>query len=207
MLFFSSDQHYHHLNALKLIPSRPWSTIDEMNQGLLQAHNSVVSEDDVVIFLGDLVMGQKSETVPAIIPFLKGRKYLILGNHDAGFQARDQKFLDKIDIYLRNGIIGVRDGSIDLIEFLTKCGEHELVKSLGDLAIDLCHFPYKGVPDHSDMFEDRYASLKPEPSDKLLLHGHTHRETRRTAYNMIHVGVDAWGFLPVSFDQILELYL
>lgn len=203
-LFFTSDPHYHHVRALELMPHRPWKTLERMNEGLMARYNSSVSEDDVVIFLGDLVMGPKRETVPDIIPKLKGRKYLILGNHDAGFQLTGAKFIEKIKVYLDNGILAVLDGATELTPFLHKCGENALVESLGDLSINLCHFPYKGVADHDESLKPRYFELHPDQTTQLLLHGHTHQTHVNTGPSMLHVGVDSWDFRPVQLERLLE---
>ena len=201
MLYFTSDQHYHHLRALELMPGRPWSTLQAMNEGLILRHNSVVSQDDVVIMLGDFVMGPKAQNIPAILPRLLGRKYLILGNHDAGFNPQEHRAEEKLRLYTDHGINQLFHGCVSLNDLLRQIGEEDYITPEEIL---LCHFPYKGTPDHG--YEVRYEAQMPVPTDKLLLHGHTHRSEVKTSPKMIHVGVDAWNWTPVSLNQILDLY-
>jgi calcineurin-like phosphoesterase family protein len=75
----------------------------------------------------------------------------------------------------------------------------------------MCHFPYKGTPDHDDLaeHETRYLHLMPPKSETLLFHGHTHKPFEVTNEFMIHVGVDAWDWKPVNLIDLLsvaELY-
>lgn len=205
MLYFTSDTHFHHVRILELCPHRPYSTVDEMNRSLISNYNAKINEDDVVIFLGDLVMGQKHETVPAVVPRLRGRKYLLLGNHDGGFQRPEEKKTAAFNHYLENGLLGVRENCWDLADFLRSVGENNLAETLS-VPISICHFPYQGVADHADQHQDRYQDLKPLPVNKLLLHGHTHATEKVTSPNMIHIGVDSWNFAPVSLDEVITLY-
>ena len=40
--------------------------------------------------------------------------------------------------------------------------------------------------------------------DKVWLHGHIHNLWKKNG-NLINVGVDAWNYMPVTLDEILEL--
>ncbi len=85
-IFFISDHHFGHANTFQLFklsdgvtPLRPFSTVEEMDEFMVEKHNSVVSTKDKVYFLGDVVMSHKN------LPILKrmnGEKVLIKGNHD-----------------------------------------------------------------------------------------------------------------------------
>jgi calcineurin-like phosphoesterase family protein len=66
---------------------------------------------------------------------------------------------------------------------------------------DVCHFPFAG---DSGGKEDRYLEHRPIDSGQWLVHGHTH-STERIVDRMIHVGVDAWNYHPVSLDTIRGL--
>jgi calcineurin-like phosphoesterase family protein len=52
-----------------------------MDDFMLTAWNETVDDQDIVYHLGDVYMGSKGRE---ILPKLKGRKRLILGNHDVG---------------------------------------------------------------------------------------------------------------------------
>ena len=60
---------------------RPFSTLDEMHDGIIKAWNSVVKKTDTVYHLGDFSFGKASEWID-ILDQLKGNIILIKGNHD-----------------------------------------------------------------------------------------------------------------------------
>jgi len=100
MIFFTSDTHFNHANILRYCP-RPWSTVEEMNEGLIQNWNSVVGQEDTVYHLGDFAMGDRSK-VPEILSRLNGRIILVRGNHDFSkslgcFQEIHQHLVLEID--------------------------------------------------------------------------------------------------------------
>lgn len=83
-IFFSSDWHLNHKNIIKYC-NRPFSNIEEMRKKIIENHNSLVSNDDMVYHLGDFIFAPKSGIVDKIystLSKLNGRHILILGNHD-----------------------------------------------------------------------------------------------------------------------------
>lgn len=61
---------------------RDWSTDPEhMNEVMVEAWNTVVLPDDVVLHLGDFVFGSKQE-IKDTRDRLNGHLWLVLGNHD-----------------------------------------------------------------------------------------------------------------------------
>lgn len=79
-LFFTSDTHFNHANILRFC-NRPWESIEEHDQALIENWNSVVSPDDTVFHLGDFVFGGFPKW-KEIVEQLNGHIYLIRGNHD-----------------------------------------------------------------------------------------------------------------------------
>lgn len=79
--FFLSDPHFGHSKITDgtFNPRRPFKDADEMDQAICDNWNSVVKDGDKVYVLGDVAISKKK--IP-IIKSLKGRKTLILGNHD-----------------------------------------------------------------------------------------------------------------------------
>jgi calcineurin-like phosphoesterase family protein len=76
-LFFTSDTHFGHQNIIKYC-SRPWTTADEMTEGLIANWNDVVPADGIVIHAGDVAFCDPVN----IIPRLNGKIILVRGNHD-----------------------------------------------------------------------------------------------------------------------------
>ena len=78
--FFISDTHFFHNNILRF-DNRPWSNIRDMHEDMLYAWNKKVKENDEVYILGDFSWRIDKESVE-FLKKLKGRKHLIVGNHD-----------------------------------------------------------------------------------------------------------------------------
>ena len=82
MIYLTSDLHFNHMNILKYEPeSRPFSSIEEMNETIIQNWNEVVTANDTVYVLGDMAMGMIEDAIP-LIKRLNGKIILIRGNHD-----------------------------------------------------------------------------------------------------------------------------
>ena len=78
--FFTSDLHFFHKNIIDYC-DRPFNSIEEMNQGIIDNWNSVVQPEDIVYILGDISFGKSDETIK-LLEQLNGELHLILGNHD-----------------------------------------------------------------------------------------------------------------------------
>jgi calcineurin-like phosphoesterase family protein len=79
-IFFISDLHVGHKNVLKF-DKRPFVDTDEMHTEMIKRWNSVVADDDIVYYLGDLAFA-RDELTKWFIYSLKGKIHFILGNHD-----------------------------------------------------------------------------------------------------------------------------
>lgn len=85
-LFFVSDHHFSHANFLNFKkpdghPCRPFNNVHEMDETMIQNHNSVVKPSSKVYFLGDVCF-KSWQRMDEILPRMNGKKRLILGNHD-----------------------------------------------------------------------------------------------------------------------------
>lgn len=81
MIYFTSDLHLGHKNVIQM-QNRPFETVDDMNEALIQNFNSVVHQNDIVYILGDLAFRLRETKCNEFIARLKGTKILIRGNHD-----------------------------------------------------------------------------------------------------------------------------
>lgn len=79
-IWITSDLHLNHENIIKYC-NRPFNSIEEMNNTLIDNWNNVVAPEDVIICLGDFCLGQKSN-VEKFVSRLNGNKLLVIGNHD-----------------------------------------------------------------------------------------------------------------------------
>lgn len=78
MIWFTSDLHLDHTKVIEY-SNRPFKTIEEMNETLINNWNEYIAPKDEVWFLGDFCWSDKAEYFRNR---LKGRIHLILGNHD-----------------------------------------------------------------------------------------------------------------------------
>lgn len=120
MIYFTSDLHLGHANIIKSC-SRPFVSVEEMDECLIANWNNRVTNNDTVYILGDLMFRNK---IPPeeYLSRLKGKKHLIRGNHD-----RD--WMKKVDInkyFISN----------ENLSYITD-GKHR---------ITLCHYPMMSWP-------------------------------------------------------------
>lgn len=184
MRFFTSDHHFGHANIINFC-DRPFTDVAHMNNKMVSLWNEVVSEDDTVYHLGDFAMGDRFNCVP-FAGALNGVKVLVPGNHDTCWSG-GRKGPRNVDLY---------DRYFNVIQ-----GPHHLVLANG-LPVVLNHFPGRGV---NDQYDRKFSPWEYD-GDLWLLHGHTHALERvKRDKQLIHVGVDAWGFRPVSEDAVIAL--
>lgn len=89
-VWVTSDSHFNHANIIKYCPeSRPFETVEEMNEALIERWNSVVKPEDTIIHCGDFFMGQINQ-IDEILPRLNGKITLVRGNHDS--KSRIEKY-------------------------------------------------------------------------------------------------------------------
>lgn len=119
--FFTSDNHFYHKNIIQY-SNRPFRDVAEMNEAMIENHNSVVSPEDTVWFLGDFGF-EKIDKLQAIIRRLKGHKHIIWGNHDKTLQQNQDLIVGKPGMF----------ESAQFYKEISVEGQH----------IILCHFPFE----------------------------------------------------------------
>lgn len=76
-VFVISDTHWFHDNIIRYCQRRP-----DHDDQMVECWNAVVSDSDIVLHLGDLMLGKRDRFEDEVAPILNGRKFLIKGNHD-----------------------------------------------------------------------------------------------------------------------------
>ncbi len=85
--FFTSDTHFGHANIIKY-DKRPFDSVEQMNEVLIQNINEKVAKDDVLWHLGDFAFGptndnQYMDSLAVLRDKIICKNiYLIWGNHD-----------------------------------------------------------------------------------------------------------------------------
>lgn len=113
MIFYTADLHFHYKPFL---PGRPFASVEEMDEAMIRLWNETVTDRDTVYVVGDV--GYNGGYVPGdALGRLQGRKHLIRGNHDTGFENAQKLF--------------------DYFETVTDFNEIDD----GETHILLCHYP------------------------------------------------------------------
>lgn len=160
-----------------------------MDQALIENYCSVVKEGDLVYFLGDHAMGNRENGLE-IIRSLPGYKVAIRGNHDYDHSMHKQSIRDKwIPLYKE--------------AFNVVIDQWHPKQTWDDYRIKMSHFPttfqFAG--------DKKYEAYRPDLDDcDWLLCGHVHDAFKiQSELKTINVGVDVWGYTPVSQEQLLDL--
>jgi calcineurin-like phosphoesterase family protein len=172
---FWSDPHFGHANIIEYA-QRPYHSVSEMDAALITNYNEIVDDNDVVVWLGDAFLCSREKSLE-IMSRLKGRKILIRGNHDRGASAM-----------LSLGFDIVAD---------------KMSVQIAGRTCTLCHYPYAGADRHGKLVE-RAEYLPERKKGEYLIHGHTHSR-KMVDGHMLHVGIDAWNWRPVTYDRVAEL--
>ena len=199
----SSDLHIQHKNILKLCPGRGliWDTVEDMAEDLIKRHNELVKTDDIILWLGDLFLGDKEVGIKKYLHKFNGNKVVLAGNHDWLPTEDSKSRCEKFDALYRDcGISEIYQGCIKLSD-ITGDSSHG--------KIHLCHFPpthVEKVAISSGNYVLRYSNLRPTiHEDEYLICGHVHSQQHLLATNCYHCGIDATihNFAPVRLEDIL----
>ena len=100
MKYYISDLHLFHNRILEKF-NRPFSSVEEMHEMIINNWKNKVKADDTVYILGDVGMYHPKE-IGNILNNLPGHKILITGNHDFKniHSGSYKKVFDKITSYL-----------------------------------------------------------------------------------------------------------
>ena len=79
--FFTSDLHFGHKNIIRYC-NRPYSSIDTMNESIVNLWNKYIPEDADVFILGDVAFSMTKNKIRELLNSMNGRKHLVIGNHD-----------------------------------------------------------------------------------------------------------------------------
>lgn len=177
MEYFISDMHLGHANILK--NRTMFSTIEEMNETLIERWNKKVHKDDHVYILGDFCYRSK---IPAeqYLEQLKGKKHLIMGNHEIDWLKGSQ--YDKLSSYFE---------SIDSLVTIKR----------NKIQITLCHFPML------EWNGSRYASQGTSYLIHGHIHeikNEIYEYIKANQPTALNCGVDINNFEPVTFEELIE---
>lgn len=185
MKWFLSDVHFNHKKVIEYC-DRPYTSVEEMNNAIIDSWNKYINPTDEVYFIGDFGINKQEVFNTDILNKLNGEKHIILGNHDFGFsRLHCNKNIEQINNkYLKAGW-----KSVQVIKHLKLNNEYNVI---------CAHLP----PNNN--FDTRYSDYKLQNnSTQFYLNGHLHGHYRKFN-NMIDVGWDI-DFKPISENDIIDI--
>ena len=174
-IWISSDPHFCH-NKEFLYKPRGFNSVSEMNEKIIENWNSIVSNDDEVYLLGDVMLNNNAEGCRCLNR-LNGKIYILTGNHDTATRIQEYVNIRPTILHLGLAYILKYNGyRFYLSHYPTLVGNYEdNDKPLNKCLINLC-----GHSHYQDRFQDM---------DKGLIY---------------HCELDAHNCYPVEIDQIIE---
>lgn len=175
MNYFTSDTHFGHANIIRYC-ERPFDSVEAMDAALLKNWNERVTDEDDVYILGDLMFYCKEPEY--YLERLKGRKHLILGNHDRTWMHRMEK------------------AGLDYAHYFASVQDY-LEVELDGRRLVLCHYP---LMSWNEMGRGSYLLFGHIHNSVNAPYWPLLRRMERA----LNVGVDVNGFRPVTFGELVE---
>lgn len=197
-VWFISDLHFSHPSILYFRPKRREAagiTLEELQEDknaailkhdewLIGLWNNTIRREDFVYILGDFCLGNKERT-EKILQRLKGRKYLIRGNHDKSCNGLERYF----------------EWVGDLKEVKFNHQMFDFIDETEPFCIEMCHYPL--------------MAWNRRPDGTIMLHGHCHGGIDKLNENSEELRIDAGfdgtlanlSFIPLErlYDKMVEI--
>ena len=180
-IYFIADTHFYHTNIINYC-ERPFATVDEMNNVLIQNWNATVGYEDEIYILGDFAF-EKADRVHSLVTRLAGKKYLLRGNHD--------KFLNNYELYERD-FIWIKDYAE-----ISACGRKFV----------LFHYP---ITEWAGYYREAVhcyghvhnGAVAQGTVDQL---GKMGKKPYKLPGRAVNVGVDVTGFRPIGVHEVIRI--
>ena len=178
-VFFTSDLHFRHGNIIKYC-KRPFETVQEQTEKLIENWNKTVPDTATVFILGDFAFATKNQW-RGFLNRMTGKKYLILGNHDRHEDIPVEMFED----------------IVDLAKVSIKIKDHEWKTFILSHRPILC---WEGRNDGSIMLYGHvHTCSNPEVEETI-----DSELVKFMPKNSLDVGVDNNDYKPISVKEVLE---
>ena len=194
-IWFVSDTHFGHVSILYFHPLRREAcgvTLEELqsdknsaiakhDQWLINKWNETVRKQDTVYFLGDFCLKNKEYT-ENILRQLKGKKFLIRGNHDKSL----------------NGLENYFEWVGDIKEAKFTNNQFKFIDPNETFCVEMCHFPM--------------LTWNRRPHGTCMVHGHSHGNANNvnelTGELRVDVGLDNqyWDYNFVELEQLYNYF-
>lgn len=179
-IWFTSDTHFGHKNILTFC-ERPFNSVEEMDNAIIERWNSKVEKDDIVFHLGDFAFASNKRWQELIYK-LNGKIYLILGNHDI-----------------------TRWPGTYTMQLFDRVENQMMLKIDNKYKVYLNHFPFLCYDGTYRNPEDCTIQLHGHVHQRI---GDIGKDAQRLQYRFPYqydVGVDNNNFYPVSWEEVLKI--
>ena len=178
MDYIISDNHWFHGNILKY-EHRPFKTTHEMDDYMIQAWNDTIGVNDTVYYLGDIAFTNNFQVLMRLLRTLKGKIYLVPGNHDHSCVRNNVPRFQWIENKLFIGD-SITEKKVNV------AGKYEKVT--------MSHYPM--------------ASWNAKFHGRKHFYGHVHSndDVMRGIPNAYNVCADVIGYKPFTFLQVVKFY-
>lgn len=172
-VWFTSDLHFGHKSVLYFHPERREAagiTMEELQEDknaaikkhdewLIDKWNKTIAKGDFVYILGDFCLGNKEYT-EKILNRLKGRKFLIRGNHDKSCNGLERYF----------------EWVGDIKEVKFTHNQFSFIDENETFALEMCHFPM--------------LTWNRRPHGTCHIHGHCHNSIQQFNEDSLELRID-----------------
>lgn len=175
-IFFTSDLHFGHDNIIRF-DHRPFDSVEEMDQAIIERWNKkVTNNNDLVYILGDVSWYDDVKTA-SIVRQLRGKKVLILGNHDKRIKHQSSILFNEIvpykEIFLNNSA-----------------------------KVVMCHYPIPFYNGHYHKGIMLYGHVHVTPEEKMTQDYAKELRNKGIPCEMHNVGCMLWNYEPVTLQEI-----
>jgi calcineurin-like phosphoesterase family protein len=172
-IWFTADTHFGHANIIRYC-ERPFDSLQEMDEVLIESWNQVIRPKDTIYHLGDFTLSGREEA-NYYFSRLNGNVSVIPGGHDS-------RWIRKGEYHSKSGYpVNILPPLHTIKVSITGLEQSKLVV--------LCHYSMR-VWDRS-----HYGSWH--------LYGHSHGKLP-SQKNSLDVGVDCWDYKPISIETIYK---
>ena len=178
--FWTADQHFGHSRVIEFC-DRPFKSNHHMNKRLIDGANQRVTEDDVCVSVGDLMMGGNGSRFKMWRDMLNGHWVFLEGNHDKN-----------------NKVKTIGKSMFTKISHFNVFVDH------------IPYFYTEGLFEGIRYWHDPELIAYVEKTCDFAICGHVHEKWKHSTESKIpciNVGVDQWDFMPVGDDEVVNYYL
>ena len=172
-IYFTSDLHLGHDKEF-IYKDRGFNSIEEHDAAIIERWNDVITSEDDVYILGDLMMNDQDKGVENLCK-LKGRIHFITGNHDTNTKIR--KYVNDCHF--------IQEGYSNVFKY----GKY--------------HFYLSHYPTLTAYFDDKSSIKNHIINLHGHTHSLAKFEFIDNPF-VYNVALDSHDFLPVSIDQVIE---